>query len=82
MTAVLTPADLAEILQVDEAKVLEWRRTYNWPSFKVGRKVRFTSEHVEQIIASHSGRPHAEVDSSVVVALPGQTKRSASRGRA
>lgn len=78
MSAVLTPGDLAELLHVPEAKVLEWRRVYNWPSLKVGRKIRFTAEQVEQILAAHSGKPRADVTAVVV---DGQTARSAGRKR-
>lgn len=73
-----TPAELAEILKATEEQVLRWRRDHRWPSFKVGKTIRFTPEQVEQIIASHSEtpeRPAVDLDS----VLEGQTKRSARR---
>ncbi len=83
--AIFTAAQLAEMFGVDEEKVLEWRLRYSWPSFKIGRQVRFTGEHLEQIIAKHSGgdaSPVVDDGSEISVLLEGQTKRSASARRA
>lgn len=77
MTALRSPADLAEMFGADETLILKWRRQYGWPCVKVGRKVRFTQEQVEQIIARHSSAPG--VDDSPAVVIGGQTKRSARR---
>lgn len=84
-STILTPAQLADLFGVDEAKVLEWRLLYSWPSFKIGRQVRFTAEHVDQIIAKHSAgdtSPVAAVDNEISVLIEGQTKRSARTRRA
>lgn len=78
MTVTHSPASLAELLGADEAQVLRWRRQYGWPSLKIGKQIRFTQEHVEQIIAKHSAAPKRVEDSAAVV-LDGQTKRSARR---
>lgn len=75
----ITPAQLAEILDVTEAKVMEWRRVYNWPHVKIGRTFRFTPQQVEQIIASHSVKPSATTKPSGPVKIAGQTARSARR---
>lgn len=75
----LSPATLAAMFDVTEEQVMEWRRTYRWPSLKVGRTIRFTPEHVEQIIASHSIR---QAGSSEAPVISGQTSRSASRRKA
>lgn len=81
MTApqLLSDADLATTVfggGVTEKKVGEWRRKHGWPHLTVGRTVRYTPEHVEQIL-----RQHQAAVSSTPTALPGQTKRSASRSR-
>lgn len=73
-----TPAQLAERLGSSEEQVLRWRRQYGWPSLKIGKQIRFTQEHVEQIIAKHSAKPKSVEDSAAVV-IDGQTKRSARR---
>jgi len=75
---IYTPAALAELLDTTEANVLQWRRQYGWPSFKVGKTIRFTQEHVEQIVAKHSAAP-VKADQSPAVVIGGQTKRSARR---
>lgn len=75
---VLTPAQLADELGATEEQVLRWRRQYRWPSFKAGKTIRFTAEHVEQIIAMQSAQPERpEVPDDVLI--DGQTKRSARR---
>lgn len=71
-----TPAELAEMLHVSESTVLEWRRAKRWPSWKVGRTIRFTPEHVEQIVAQHLVQP-TRVEDTPQVAIAGQTSRSA-----
>lgn len=81
MTDTYTPADVAEMLHTSEANVLQWRRQYGWPSFKAGKTIRFTQEHVEQILAKHTVKPtkaEAGPEAGPVV-IAGQTKRSARR---
>lgn len=73
-----TPADLAEILNVEEAQILEWRRAHGWPSIKVGKTIRFTEQHVEQILAKHTTAPK-RAGAAKPTGIPGQTKRSARR---
>lgn len=75
MSDLLTPAQLAEIFDVTEAKVMEWRRVHDWPHVRIGRKFRFTPTQVEQIIASHSVKPSR----SSAAKIAGQTARSARR---
>lgn len=72
-----TPAELAEMLHTTKANVLQWRRQHGWPSVQVGKTIRFTPEHVEQILAKHSVKPVKKVAAAPVIA--GQTKRSARR---
>ena len=82
MTNFHTPAELAEKLSATPDQVLEWRRQYGWPSLKIGKTIRFTDEHVEQIVAQHSARPRKSdvVDPAAAgIVLSGQTKRSARR---
>lgn len=67
-----TPADLAEMFAVDVRQILEWRRAKSWPSFQVGKTIRFTDEHVEQIVAMQSQRSKA-------APVKGQTARSSRR---
>jgi hypothetical protein len=80
MTTLLSDAGLAELFGegINERKVAEWRRRYGWPHITVGRTVRYTPEHVEQILRKHQ----AATSTATVTALPGQTKRSASRAKA
>lgn len=72
-----TPADLAELFGEDEATILRWRLQYAWPSIKVGRKIRFTQEHVDQILAKHEAKH--ETTTAPEVAIAGQTERSRRR---
>lgn len=79
MSPALTPAELGDKLgDISEEQVLAWRRQYGWPSIKIGKTIRFTTEHVEQIIARHTSTPKRVEDSPAVV-IDGQTKRSARR---
>lgn len=78
MTDTFTPADVADMLHTTEANVLQWRRQHGWPSVKVGKTIRFTQEHVEQILAKHTVTP-AKAAAGAPVAIPGQTKRSQRR---
>ncbi len=68
-----TEADLAEMFGVDEPTITKWRRQYDWPHLKMGRRVRFTEAAVVEI----EGRHH--VAGERVRSLPGQTSRSAAR---
>jgi uncharacterized protein YjcR len=78
MTDTYTPADVAEMLHTTEANVLQWRRQHGWPSLKVGKTIRFTHEHVEQILAKHTVKP-AKKSAPTTSIIAGQTKRSARR---
>lgn len=77
MTAFYTPADLAEMLVAKEENVLRWRREHAWPSLKVGRYIRFTQEHVDQILAELEVKPAVEEAPVAEVVVTGQTARSA-----
>lgn len=79
-TRLLTPGDVGARLGLDAQTILRMRREYGWPSVKLGRRVRFTEEHVAAIIASHTSKP--EPDEKPVALVPGQTARSAARRRA
>jgi uncharacterized protein YjcR len=68
-----TPADLAELFGVEERQILEWRRQKSWPSLKFGKTIRFTDDHVAQIVAMHSQKTKA------TAAATGQTARSSRR---
>lgn len=72
----LTPADLADVFGVPESKVMQWRRAYQWPHVKIGRKFRFTVEQVEAIKRAHT------VQAGQIAATDGRTQRSAGRKRA
>lgn len=71
----LTEADLAKKLGEPEAKVVEWRRRYNWPHLKIGRQVRYTESDLRAIEALH------HVEGEKPGGLPGQTALSAARSR-
>lgn len=73
MSDFLTDDDLATLLKEKVEKVVEWRRRYGWPHFKIGRQVRYSDSDVRAIEAMH------RVESGKAKALPGQTKRSAAR---
>lgn len=77
--SLLTPAQLGERLNLSEDQVLRLRRAYGWPCVEFNRKaVRFTEEHVAQIIERHAAdaEPEPEADLSVIA---GQTKASRRR---
>lgn len=51
----LTPDDLAaQFGGVSRARVLEWRKTYDWPHVRVGRRYFFTPEQFAQIVKQHA----------------------------
>lgn len=79
MSAYLTPADLAEMFGATEETILRWRREHSWPSIKIGRSIRFSPEHVEQILATHEAKP--ALAEPVEVEASGQTARSARASR-
>jgi hypothetical protein len=82
-----TPADMADFFRTTEKQFLEWRRNYEWPCVQVGRTLRFTAAQRAEIVARHS-KKHQQTQpaqqapakgEAVVVSIPGQTRRSASR---
>lgn len=79
-TDLYSPDDLAEKFGVSTRRILEWRLAHGWPCVKVGKRIRFTEQHVEQIIAMQSIRA-SKPKPSAPVALPGQTARSAAKRR-
>lgn len=54
MSDLLTVADLAEKFETTTAKVLEWRRVYDWPHVRIGRKFFWTPEQVAEITRKHT----------------------------
>lgn len=81
MSAYRTPADLAELLGTTVPNILQWRREHSWPSLKIGRAIRFSPDHVEQILAKHEAKP-LEAAPVTEVVVTGQTARSAKARRA
>lgn len=80
MNTLHTPADLAATIggTATARKVLDWRKKYSWPCVEIGRSVRFTDEHVAEILARHTvGGKSA--GSAPTFTIEGQTKRSARR---
>lgn len=74
--SLITPAELAAILRIDESEIEPLRRRHRWAHVKVGRfNVRFTEEQVALIVASHTqgGATPASVGRS------GQSARSKAR---
>ena len=55
--SLLTPRELADMLGKGEPFVAEQARRKAWPHVRVGRSIRFTPEHVEQIIAACTVQP-------------------------
>ena len=75
--SLITPVELGTILGGESAeKVLEWRRTYDWPHVRIGRKFYWTPEQVEAIKRQHT------VASTKAAPRDGRTLRSANRRRA
>lgn len=80
-----SPADLAAMFSdedtpVSERRVRDWIRQHGWPHIEVGRTIRFTDQHLEQILAKHTVTPKVkQVEAPVFI--DGQTKRSAGRNR-
>lgn len=73
----LTPVDLGAMLGGASAdRVLEWNRAYSWPHVRIGRRIFWTPEQVDQITRAHT------VTDSKVTRTDGRTARSASRKRA
>lgn len=73
----LSDADLAQAFDAPEKTIANWRRRYDWPHVLVGQTIRYTPEHVEQILRRHE----VTAPANAPTALPGQTRRSASRAR-
>lgn len=72
----LTPAALADKLGVKPAQVMEWRRQFNWPHVRIGRKFYWTPAQVEAITKQHTISPQRGP-----VPADGRTTRSATRRR-
>lgn len=84
MAGLLTIADLAVELNMPEPLVRDLYRANDWPSVRFSNKtIRFTREHVDQIIALHSRGQVSEpapARPSVVTAIGiKQTSRSKAR---
>jgi hypothetical protein len=78
MTALLTPADLADRLRLTEHQLHELRRKHSWPCVRFSHKaIRFTPEQAEQIVAQHTDTTGPEPVAPV--AIEGQTKASMRR---
>lgn len=75
-----SPAELAEVFGVSERQLMDWRRSNGWPSVRIGRTIRFTQDHVDEILARHSQAP-ADADGQPAVAIAGQSKASAARAQ-
>lgn len=71
----LTPEDMADLLGVSRAKVLEWNRRYEWPHIRLGRRIRWTKVQVEDITARHT------VASATTALTDTRTKRSSAARR-
>jgi len=73
MSNLLTPDDLAEEFGVPVSTVMLWNRDNGWPHVRVGRRIRWTPEQLEEILRRQSVTP------AKAPKLPGQTSRSARR---
>lgn len=74
-TPLLTPADLAEVLKLPEAKVMELRRKHDWPHVRLGRRFRFTEAQVEQIVAAQTPKT-AGAKKSASGLTPGSARKA------
>lgn len=75
-----SPAELADLFGVSERQLMEWRRSNGWPSVRIGRTIRFTQAHVDQILERHS-QAAIGTDVEPAVAIAGQSKASAARAQ-
>lgn len=76
----ITEAELAERLGITPALAARRRRKLNWPHLRPSHTViRYTPAQVEQIEASLTVRKQPEETPPNLIALPGQTARSAAR---
>lgn len=74
--ALKSHANLAELLNMPLTTVVDLRKREGWPHVRIGRAVRFTDEHIAQIIATHTVSDAPAAQSAT---FGGQTRRSASR---
>jgi hypothetical protein len=73
----LTADEVGECLKLSGDAVRRFTRANGWPYVLIGpRKIRYTPEHVEAIIAMHTKETGQAVE---VVGLTGQTARSRRR---
>lgn len=84
MTELLSPVELASLLKLSTAQVIEFTRDKDWPHIRFTNKsIRFTEEHVAQILAKHEYRPDVPAETrpagTVSPLLLKQTKRSRAR---
>lgn len=85
MSELLSPEDLARELGLPSAaKAVELTREKDWPHVRFTNKlIRYTAEHVEQIIAAHTVTPDAKPEQrpagTVSPLRLAQTQRSRSR---
>lgn len=71
------PEELAARYGKTRRFVLDKVRAGAWPALKVGRSVRFTTEHVAQIDAMHSVAPSTTPVEQHAAAWGRKTRRSA-----
>ncbi len=76
----LTPAQVGERLNLTAEQVLRLRRLNGWPCIQFNRKaVRFTEDHVAQIIERHVAARDIETTEADLPVIAGQTKGSRRR---
>lgn len=72
----LLEADVAaEEFKVRPAVLAEWRRLYQWPHVRIGRRIYYTPEHVAEITRKHT------VSGGKVAPKDGRTAKSAARSK-
>ncbi len=75
-----TPAELADLLKIDEREVEALRRRHRWPHVKAGRKnIRFTDTQVAAIVAMLTVEPSTDADVDLSSLAMAQTARSKKR---
>lgn len=76
----ITEAELAERLGITPALAARRRRALNWPHLRPSHTVvRYTPDQVAAIEASLTVRETPPASARPLIALPGQTARSAAR---
>ena len=77
MNTLRTQAYLAQILDIPLSTANDLREREGWPHIRIGRKVRYSDDHIAEIIARHTVA--AQPKKAGVPVLDGLTERGRAR---